>query len=48
MVMKENEVDKKTYQTPKLIEYGDVRTITQTADNLGPADGPAGGSMDKT
>lgn len=46
--MNDPELNKKSYQTPQLIEYGDIRTITQTNDNSGPADGPAGGSMDKS
>ena len=45
--MNDTESNKKSYQTPELTEYGDIRTITQTNDNVGAADGPAGGNMDK-
>ena len=43
-----SEEEKKPYTTPQLIVYGDIRIITKTVDNNGPADGPAGGNMDKT
>jgi hypothetical protein len=46
--MKNAESNKKGYQTPRLTEYGDIRVITKTNDNSGAADGPVGGSMDKT
>ena len=40
---------KKTeYVSPRLIRYGDVRTITQTAGNMGAVADGGGGGMDKT
>lgn len=36
--------EKKTYSTPKLVVYGDVREITQAVGNMGSADGGAGGT----
>ena len=39
---------KKNYHSPQFYAYGDIKTITQTNDNSGQADGPPGGNMDKT
>lgn len=33
---------KKTYSSPKLVVFGDVREITQNVGNMGAADGGAG------
>ena len=42
------EAAKKVYQSPQLVLYGNISEITRTVDNAGNADGPSGGSMDKT
>jgi hypothetical protein len=39
--------DKKVYETPELVTYGDVRTLTSAAGNMGAGDG-GGGSTAKT
>ncbi len=38
---------KKTYDSPRLVVYGDIRTITQTRDNAG-NDDTGSGRTDKT
>lgn len=47
--MTEKTCKKTEYASPRLVRYGDVRTITkQVANSSQIGDGPAGGSMDKT
>ena len=43
-----SEAAKKTYDTPRLLVYGDIRAITQANDNAGMNDGKGGGINDKT
>ena len=38
-----NNGEKRTYRTPRLRSYGDIRQITQGASNLGNRDAGAGG-----
>lgn len=48
MNVQDKESQKKTYATPQLVDYGDIREITKTVGNKGGLDGPAGGSKDRT
>lgn len=44
---KEDEHDKKAYQHPELVLYGNISELTQAVDMMGMADG-GGGMMTKT
>lgn len=43
----EDQADKKAYQSPELVLYGNISEITQAVDMMGAADG-GGGMMTKT
>ncbi|MDX2039982.1 MAG: hypothetical protein SF097_01985 [Acidobacteriota bacterium] len=45
--LNEDERDKKAYQSPDLVLYGNISEITQAVDMMGMADG-GGGMMNKT
>lgn len=47
MESQKSEAAKKTYDTPRLLVYGDIRTITKGNDMAGNADNPMGAN-DKT
>lgn len=38
-----NETDTKTYETPQIVEYGDLRELTEATNNFGNEDGGAKG-----
>ncbi|MBL8189202.1 MAG: hypothetical protein JNK38_14435 [Acidobacteria bacterium] len=45
--LKKDEREKKAYQRPELVLYGNISEITQAVDMMGNADG-GGGMMTKT